>query len=244
MPELADVLSKDSVHRLHEAFVEGVLWLPRTPKNDFGLSGKTFDRVGPPILRWVHHRLMAQARPSTRHPDWPYEAHTSITQILRDEGVEGARKGQAPRLVGDISRTLQHAGIAFHQGSGKGNGVWYLKPWSDENLEWVSDKAWTKPDPFVEKRIEEEAGKPVHSRIDLRSIKLPGEGPEEVMEFVNRFVPAAFSLQDKYQNLLGELRTALGRIADLEAQVEAQSETEEWKGVSTRIKELFGQKSE
>ncbi len=243
MPSLADALSKENVHRLHEAFVNGVLELPETPKGDVGLTQKTFDQVGIPILRYMHYRLMRDAKPNPGelHPEYPYRSPASLGMIMKEEGIEGPDKRNGnPRLIGDAARILQQSGIALHDQRGRTGGYWYLKPWDEERVEYFAQSHTVKIDPTTEKRIEEEANTPVNSKIDLRSIKRPDASPDSVMEFIERFVPAALKVQDKYEMVHADLQTALNRIAELEAQLEVKGEEEQWKGVGSKLDDLLG----
>lgn len=244
MPSLADALSKESVHQLHQAFVDGVLELPETPKGDIGLTQKTFDQVGIPILRYMHYRLMrdAKSNPGELHPEFPYRSTASLGEIMKEEGIEGPEKRHGnPRLIGDAARILQQSGIALHDQRGRIGGYWYLKPWDEEKVEYFAQSHTVKIDPKVEKRIEEESGTPVNSKIDLRSIKRPDPDPKSVMEFIERFVPAALKVQDKYEVVHADLQAALERIADLEAQLEVEEDKEQWRGVGSKLDNLLGQ---
>lgn len=240
MPTLADSLNKKSVHRLHEAFQNGVLELEPTDSGDIGLHKQSFEKVGIPIIRWVHYRLMSGARPN---PDkefgFPYRSEVTVSQIFDEEGIEregDKYKRRHPRLLGDITRIMQRSGIALHRGK-----YWYLKPWDESQVEYYSYGQRLTVDEKTEKRVEEESDQPVNSKIDLRSIQVPDEiTPETIMNFVERFVPAALKVQDKYELVHKDLQEAHQAIANLEAELEGKAEKEEWQGVGSKISDLLG----
>lgn len=245
MAELADHLTKESVHALHDAFIEGVLTLERTPKGSIGLNSRTFEEVGEPIVRFAHARLWEQARPNKdpRLSEYSHYSRANLVAILTAAGVSDTGTGKAYRLGGDIGRVLSGSGLAKYI-----EGKWYLRPWNSDRLQWVVRH--TKIDPATEQRIEEEADKPVESRTDLKTVKLPANTPESILEFVERFVPAALKVQaqrdsarDMARKYHAELVDAQAQIERLKAQLEEAAESKEeqaaWSGVSDRVSQLL-----
>lgn len=257
MPTLDEVITSDSVKRLHEAYVKGVEYLRRQgEEGDYnwfpGINAENMEVAGEPILRYVHAALLRTARlsPNPPNPRYPYKASLSISDVVRAEvgkwpgGGEKARAyaqsvkegGPArvsPNMVSSITRLL------------RGNGlIWKMK--ARDQLVWVRDPggvpafAYTpnrreRPDPKLEKRIEEEAIKTVstlRTRRDLRSIRLPEAKPEAVMDWAKRFVPAALDVQ-------AALEKAEQRIAELEEELAAKTESGQWEGVTSELEEMF-----
>lgn len=227
MSQLADHLTKESVHQLHEAFINGALHLQeiaeRNRTKEAGLTYGNFDELGPPILKWVHHLLWASGSDNNTGElsGYPRVTRKSVASVLLADGLTSNLPGKADmahtRLNGDITRALQASGLAKYF-----YGKWYLKPWSNHNLRYMSSNEftkWRKRDARAEKRIAEEKAKTekvVVVKRDLRSIRLPkSNDPEEIMAFVERFIPAALAIQDE----LEELKTKLAskdwdRVAD------------------------------
>jgi hypothetical protein len=241
MPEIMDLISKENVHSLHDAFVEGILELPRTKAGDVGLTQITFDAVGVPIVSYVYTRLLASADKNTTGTlgTYPYVTNKSIHSILHDEGVFHSQKKTSVRLASDITRILSMSGIGHYVRAGH---TWYLRPWDEEKVEYFSsyEKKIMLVDASVEKRIDEEADKEVKSSYDLRTFKAPeGSDPKEYIEFLTRFIPAALAIQT-------ERNEALLQIQMLEADLQQASEAEakaklsgEWVSVGDQIKELL-----
>lgn len=223
MPLLEDVITKESVHALHKAFDEGVLTIfAKSEANSPSFSKGQLHDVGVPIMRWVHHQLMAKSvnNKTGMLPDYPRISTTSVKRILETEGAFNAR------FSGDIGRMLQYAGVARCVGR-----TWYLRDWSYANVRWIGSREWAKEkaDPKVEKRIEEEADKPVVVKLDLRLIKRPTEfTPEAIGEWIDRFVPAALNLQERYDVLVAH-----------HEEHHAEAEKGEWQGVASKIEEAL-----
>lgn len=233
MTQLADVLTKDSVTRLHEAFKSGVLVVEKGSKGQPGFNRESFAKVGEPLMRWVHYKLMESARldPRSPFPDHPYQATRSVISVLVDEGLD---REEYRRLAGDVSRNLQANGLAVKRG--KAGGRLFLRDWTPGLTYKPVGSGSKKVDLQLEKRIEEEGGKPTVSRIDLRSFKVPDPTPEKVLEFIQSFVPAALKVQDTLTQTRQALLEAQNRIVELET---AKVETNEWEGVSESIGDLL-----
>jgi hypothetical protein len=227
---MEDHLTKETVHHLHEKFLEGVLELPRTKAGDIGFNSQTFQQVGVPIVRFVHAKLWNLARPNQTGQliDYPMVVEGSVNAILDNEGISHTkRKSKSTKLAGDVTRLLQTSGIAVYR-----RPKWYLKPFNEDRVEWVTHEQWAaQKDHKVEKRIEEFSDLPVNSKIDLRSIQRPKEfTPDEVAAFIERFVPAALKIQD-------QLEEVLQQIADAQ---QAELEQKEWQGLGSKMDKVFG----
>lgn len=226
---LQDNLTKESVHRIHEAFMEGVLEIDRTKAGDLKFNKRSFERVGVPVARFVHAKLWESGRDNNtgKFIDFPRVTDVSLDGVLSKEGVTHKNGGRAT-LGSDIARVLQHAGIALYR-----RPLWYLKPFNEDKVEWAThaDVA-TKNDPKVEKRIEEFLDMPVTTTIDLRSIKRPEVyTPESVAEFVEKFVPAALKVQDLLVEALQTLADHVGK--------EEEKKAKAWEGVGSKIEEAL-----
>lgn len=231
MSEMADVITKESVHRLHNAFIEGVLELDRTKAGDLKLNRKSWQAVGEPIARYIHTKLWESSKPNKtgKFIDYPRVSDVSINGMLREEGIEHTGKHSTVTLGTDVGRVLQQAGIALYR-----RPLWYLKPYNSERVQWYSTHdVYSKTDERQEKRIEEEAKNSeatLTSRIDLRSIQRPKDfTAEEVAAFIERFVPAALKLQEEYETLAAQVAVL----------AEAAREKDEWKGVVDAIEEAM-----
>lgn len=228
MPQLDELLTSSSVKSLHEKFVEGVSYLPRSDKGDFGLTKKTYSEVGEAICEYVHRRLWDSSAPAgssavakgflRRSSKTPYD-------VLIQAGVIRDGDFRHPRLSHDITRILTKAGLMARI---PGSNNYLLRPWNPESLRYVSGYK-AKIDPREEKRIEAEADKPVRSITDLRVIKMPDSPtPDAILEFIERFVPAALKIQEERDKL--------------QAQLEAEAQKAEqgaWNKASDRIHELL-----
>lgn len=247
MSQLSEVITKESVERLHKAFVDGMeLAQADASGKHFGINSRIFGDVGEPIVRWVHHKLMESARlePNPPNKAFPYHATVSISDILRKEGIDirggSVSSTYGTRIVGDIGRVLKYNGLMFNSGyRGKGgtNSLW-IKPW-DPALDIQQPASHWKPDYSSEKRIIEESDKPVRSRIDLRSFKVPEPKPDKILEFIQRFVPAALKVQDQLTDTRQALLEAQTRIMELESQINDQAETQQWEGVTDELASLL-----
>ncbi len=242
MTTLADQLTKESVHSLHDAFVSGVLSLPRTPAGDVGLSAKTYEAVGVPIVRWVHQRLMLSAKPNDtgKLGSYPFYTTVGVYHIMADEGVTKANNPHSsPRLATDVARILAMSGVGRWD---KKTHTWFLRPWDETKVEYYSsyDKKIMKVSAQDAKREKAEANKPVKVTRDLRKIKLPKKGtPAVIMEFIENFVPAALAVQAERDALGVHNKHLIERIEEVENQAAADAEATEWKGVGKKITDLL-----
>lgn len=240
MSQMADVITKESVHRLHNAFIEGVLQLERTKAGDIKLNRKTFPEVGEPIVRFIHTKLWENSKPNStgRFVDFSRVTAKSVNAILVEEGVQHTSSrdknghDKTVSLGGDVSRVMQNAGIALYR-----RPYWFLKPYSSERVQWWSaDQGLIKVDYRDEKRMEEEAEKSestLNSRIDLRQIQRPKEfTPEAVADFIERFVPAALRVQESYEKLQGIHAAVLDELNQ-------KATEDEWKSVADVIDQVL-----
>ena len=224
MAELADHLTKESVHSLHDAYRNGVLRLrekSNAKKGQFGFTQETFNEVGGAILRYVHQMMWERSHPSDL-PDFERVSRFSVSKFVRQEYGTNESGNINGRFVGDISRMLQIAGVARYIGN-----RWYLKPWDATNLRYAHAHEFTqiRQDQGLEDRIDEEKEKNKDVKVsrDLRSIKLPKEfTPESVKDFIERFVPAALAIQDE----LDELKS--------------KEEADHWAGLESTLKDALG----
>lgn len=242
---LADQLTKESVHSLHDAFVAGVLELPRTPAGDIGLSQKTYDAVGLPIIRWVHSRLMQSAvdNDTGKLGSYPFITKEGVYAIMAEEGVTKARNPKAsPRLSTDVARILNMSGIGRWD---RKSHTWYLRPWDETKVEYYSsyDKKIMKVTAADLKREQAEANQPVKVTRDLRKIKLPKKGtPEDIMLFIENFVPAALAVQAERDAMQAHNKHLIEKLeAEEKAAQDAvvEAEANEWKGVGKKITDLL-----
>jgi len=238
MPQVMDVISKENVHSLHDAFVEGVLKLPRTKAGDLGLTQTTFRTVGVPIVRYVYTRLMASAVPNTTGSlgTYPHVSTQSVHAILFDEGVfHGKQKNRSTRLAADVARILSMSGIGHYVRSG---GIWYLRPFDESKVEYFSsyDKKVMVVDARTEKRIEDEADKPVEIRYDLRTFKVPeGNNPDDYFDFITNFIPAAIQVQKERDEFRVNLDEANSLIMEMKQTIEEQA----WRSVGSQIRDML-----
>jgi hypothetical protein len=235
--QLADHLTSESVKALHAAWKEGIEYLQSEKRSTLGFSRESYELVGEPMLRYVHSKLLLGAKWDPKAPDKeiPFKSRTSITQVIRDEiGVasEPAQRYIHNPLVGDISRHLKYAGLAY-VGNGK-QGVW-VKPWTNETVPYVHSHVRVKvvPDPREEARIAAEANKPVNSKIDLRSFKVPDPDPEKVLDFIQRFVPAALKVQDR----LVAVQAEVDDLRDQIDQLRVTQTNKQWEEVTKALQE-------
>lgn len=228
MPQLDEVLTKASVEGLHKKFLEGVDYLPRTERGDFGLSSQTFDEVGEVICEFVHRRMWdnsVPASPEYRASGYMRRSRVTPFSVLFQAGAIKSSDLKNPRLSADIARVLTRSGLLRKI---KGTNAFVLRPWNPASLQYVS--AYRKPDPKEDKRIAEEADKPVRSITDLRVIKMPDSPtPDAILAFIERFVPAALKIQAERDDLK----------AQLEAEAQKAEEASLWSKASDRIGELL-----
>lgn len=230
MPEMQDVLTKDTVHHLHSRFQEGVIVLQQlTAKSgakELGITTKTFDRVAEPMLRYVHQQLMASSvqNNSTVLAEYPRISKTTVSTVLKTNHAGDVR------LIGDVTRLLQYAGVARFN---KKNASWYLRDWSYANVRYIGTQEWAsiRPDPQADSRATEEADKPIHSSFNLKGFKAPDATREAIMEFVEKFIPAALAVQ-------AERDAALLKVKELEGLLAAAT-IDEWQGIGSKIQDLL-----
>ncbi len=224
MPEVMDIISKETVHHLHDKFVEGILVLEenRGKSKGLGITTQTFDTAAEPILKYVHQQLMASStiNNSSILSDYPRISKIKVSTILKSDRVADVR------LIGDVTRFLQYAGVArFHSK----DASWYLRDWAFANVAYIGTSAWAsiRPDHRVEKRIEEEKDTPVTSSYNLRGFTPPGSDPKAILSFIEKFIPAALAVQDERDQAL------------LSLQAIATDEEDEWKGIGAKIEDLL-----
>lgn len=238
MTTLEESLTSESVTALYDAFKAGLLKVESPENGNLHLNRPRFAEVGPSLLRYVHQRMLSTAKLDPHPPDhlFPYRASITLTDIVRSEFPEDTPREKYSGLVGEIGRLLKANRMA-HIVPGPG-GIWvgHHIP-SDEDMKYMPSTG--KRDHKVEKRIEEEADKPVSKRTDLRAIKLPSGDPESVMEFVERFVPAALKVQDENKALKDEVLELKALLAETIEAAEKLEENGKWSGTADRIKDLM-----
>lgn len=240
--KLWELANREGVKSLLPHVEEAVLRFQEHPNKMLGRSMP--DEIGEPIARYVHGRLMSQARP-IRSGD-PQPPVPEFTHILHVEGVGPRTEGktildlvrqtsqgvlsdtEVIRLAQSLGFILAHYRLAYNL-KGTGQNGYFLRPWPAD-LRW-RHVAYGKLDYKTEQRIVEEADKPVHVRY--RSSIVVGDIPEKVtpewaVSTIKRLVKAFDDLAVKYDKLYEQ-------HAEVSAKVEELTR-DEWADVGDEIR--------
>lgn len=239
--KLWELANRDGVNGLLPYVEDAVLRMSDRPS----ISRRIPDEVGEPIARYVHSKLMSDARPlRPGDPKPPSPEYTHITfpgkgtrdgvgiKTIVAEMSEGVWDDRGILTVaGALGRHFRYYKLAVSC-YGRGSAAYFIRPWP-HSLEW-QHQANKVMDAATEKRIEEEADKPV---TVYRSAKVVvGEIPEKVtpewaVATIKRMAQAFDRLQERYVKLEE-------RNAELEAQVEALS-NDPWAEATKELTEVL-----
>lgn len=247
--KLWELANREGVNGLLPYVEEAVLRFQES--DSLTLGARTPTEVGEPMARYVHAKLMALARPlrptDPTPPDplfthivWPPESgyqkpygdlnmkalvHTMAPDMFSDQ--------EAQTLGTSIGRLLRYHKLAM-TGVGTGKACYFIRNWPP-NLEWSHTLPHEpKPDHRTEKRITEEADKPVKV---YRSAKVVvGEIPEKItpewaVETVKRMAKAFDDLAERHIKLEE-------KYVELEARYE-EMVTDPWNEAATSIKAVL-----
>jgi len=239
---LEDVLTQASVQRLEQAYEDGVDLMVGSAKEGvkaFTIHKDQLQDVGEPILRYVWHVMRASAvyDKDSPFPGFPYRNRVPQTHIFRRYMGNEKDPNQYTALLGSVNRLLVGNGLVRV----KGRGITYLPDsWPpQQQLRWtgMTGPYVTPVDQVVEKRIKEEADKPVRVYRNLRTVKLPSSfDAESVKQWIKTFVPAALALQDEYD----KLRAKVSELEDKVEQASRAVEQKDWDEVGEELASVMG----
>lgn len=250
MPKLHEVVTDRTIETLKESARESLLAFEedtsrkKTAQYAVRYSNDAEIEASYPIVRYVHSRLWALARPAVGLPPG-FERRTSgeanIVSIIRElnkDGLLGWKEPQYRSLATQVSRILRANHLLEKVSKGNRLPTWAVAPWRGE-LNWTQ-KVEGKPDWRTEQRIAEENAKnsTVVNRYDIRALGAPTATPDGMVEWAEKVVKLFDRLNNQYHATIEDLKS-MREERDKLMEAFEKLKTDDWEVAKTRIADLL-----
>lgn len=231
--KLWELANRDGVNGLLPYVEEAVLRLSESSYKSLG--PRTPAEVGEPMARYIHNKVMYRARPlrpGDPTPPDPVYTHIAypnekgdgmqtwgdlamVTMVEKmGSGVLGEQ--EVKNLAGSLQFQLKVKKLMV-SGQGTGTACYFIRPWPYD-LKWSHESRTHYYDEKIEKRIDEEADKPV--TIYRSSRVVVGEVPDKItpewaVATVKRLAEAFDKLSERYTRLESENAELAAKLEEL-----------------------------
>lgn len=215
MVKLYEKLSMDQIAQLVPKVQELLVDVGSYRESDGSAKSSRFvipndwdDSVSEPLMRAVHSIMLARGNPAKLPKPFTHVFRGFTTEIVMELAEGLMTRPQAQQLGGQVLSTLRYNNLVRKVTPGSSRELW-VAPWPVGKqlkvIRYLKDTLPLKERIIIDRRIAEEADKPVDTHFDLSTIPLPGPDPESILNYVAKLKQSFDKLNNQFEQTKAEL---------------------------------------